>query len=64
MWTSVPKPSTLAWMNQNPSGKEQYDQSDIFYDDANTFYDGVNPAQWTDVAKPTTPVWTNVAKPT
>lgn len=44
-------------------GKEQYDQSNLTYDDANTFYDGVNPNQWTNITKPTTPMWTKIPKP-
>jgi hypothetical protein len=63
-WTNVPKPNAQSYTNLNPMGKEQYDQSDIIYDSTTTYYDGVNPSQWTDIAKPTTPTWTNVAKPT
>lgn len=52
-WTNVAKPSAQTWNRQNPSGKETYDQSNLTYDDSNVFYDGINPAMWTDVAKPT-----------
>lgn len=51
-WTPVAKPSSTNYTNVNPDGKTQYDQSDIAYDDSSIFYDGVNPAQWTDVTKP------------
>lgn len=62
-WTKVNKPNTQTYTNVNPQGKEQYDQSSIRYDDSSVFYDGVNIAQWSGVAKPTTPTWTNVPKP-
>ena len=62
-WTNINKPSAQTYTNVNPMGKEEYDQASITYDDANTFYDGINPNQWTDVLKPTTPTWTNIAKP-
>lgn len=52
-WTNVNKPTTPTWTYLNPQGREQYDESTIEYDDANVFYDGVNPNQWTDIAKPT-----------
>ena len=51
-WTSVAKPTTPTWTNDNSQGKEQYDQSDITYDQADIYYDGVNPNQWTEVSKP------------
>lgn len=63
-WQNIPKPSTQAYTNLNPMGKEQYDQADITYDSATTFYDGTNPNQWTDVAKPSTNAWISVNKPT
>lgn len=63
-WTKVSKPSAQTYTNSNPAGKEQYDQTSIAYDSTTTYYDGVNPNQWTGVAKPTTPSWTNVTKPT
>lgn len=63
-WTKVAKPSISNWSNQNPSGKEQYDQSSLTYDDVSTYYDGLNPNQWTGVAKPTNNNWVKVAKPT
>lgn len=50
-------------MNINPQGREQYDQSNIEYDSATTYYDGVNPNQWSEVAKPNTNNWQNIAKP-
>lgn len=64
MWTNVNKPTGTTYTNLNPQGKEQYDQADVTYDSATTFYDGVNPSQWTDIAKPVGPSWTKVAKPT
>lgn len=64
MWTNIPKPTTNNWISHNPTGKTQYDESDVEYDDASMFYDGINPAQWTDIAKPSTSNWTNVNKPT
>lgn len=63
MWTNVGKPSVRSYMNVNPVGKTQYDQSNITYDDANTFYDGGDPNSWTKVAKPISSMWTKVAKP-
>lgn len=51
-WTPVAKPTSRNYTNVNPAGKTQYDQSDITYDDPNMYYDGVNPSQWTEVAKP------------
>lgn len=63
-WTGVFKPSESTYINVNPQGKEQYDEANIQYDESTVFYDGLNPNQWTDVAKPVTPVWTDVAKPT
>lgn len=50
-WTNATKPTTSGWANTNPSGRTQYDQSDITYDDPNMFYDGVNPSQWTGIDK-------------
>lgn len=64
MWTPIPKPGAQTYTTVNPAGKEQYDQADIAYDSATTYYDGINPAQWTDVAKPTTNAWISVPKPT
>lgn len=52
-WTGVTKPTTSSWSNTNPSGRTQYDQSDITYDDANIFYDGIDPSMWNMVTKPT-----------
>ena len=52
-WTSVSKPGAQTYTTVNPQGKETYDQSSIEYDSADTYYDGINPSQWTDVAKPT-----------
>lgn len=51
-WTNIPKPTGSNWIDVNPQGKEQYDQSSIFYDDSSIFYDGVNQSAWTDVPKP------------
>ena len=63
-WTKISKPNRQTYTNVNTQGKEQYDQANLTYDDANTFYDGVNPSQWTDIAKPTTNTWTTITKPT
>ena len=49
----ISKPTTRSWANTNPSGRTQYDQSDITYDDANTFWDGIDPNFWNKVTKPT-----------
>lgn len=62
-WTNVAKPNSSNYMNINPQGREQYDQSNIEYDSATTYYDGVNPNQWSEVAKPNTNNWQNIAKP-
>lgn len=51
-WINIAKPTSSIWTSINPRGKETYDQSTISYDDADTYYDGVNPNQWTDIAKP------------
>ena len=63
-WTPISKPSLIAYINVNPGGKEQYDQASLTYDDVNTYYDGINPNQWTDIAKPSVLAWVAVAKPT
>lgn len=55
-WTLIAKPGAQNWTDEHPQGKEQYDESTIEYDSAGTFYDGINPMQWTDVAKPTSRV--------
>lgn len=64
VWTSVAAATSPTWMNENPQGKEQYDQSNITYDSAATFYDGTNPNQWSNASAPTTPSWVSIAKPT
>ena len=64
VWTKVSKPGAQAYTNENPQGREQYDQFNVFYDDPNVFYDGVNPGQWTDISKPGAQSWTKVTKPT
>ena len=51
-WTSISKPGAQTYTTVNPMGKETYDQTSLTYDSADTYYDGVNPLQWTDVAKP------------
>lgn len=51
-WTNVAKPGAQNWIDSHPQGKEQYDESTVTYDSTDTFYDGVNPGQWTNVAKP------------
>lgn len=51
-WTNINKPSASTWTDSHPQGKQQYDESTITYDDASVYYDGLNPLQWTDVAKP------------
>lgn len=63
-WTNIPKPTTQTYTTVNPMGKEQYDQASLTYDDSGTYYDGVNPSQWTTVAKPVVSSWILVAKPT
>jgi hypothetical protein len=63
-WTPIAKPGAQTYTNVNPMGKEQYDQADVMYDDPNVFYDGINPNQWTEINKPSTPTWSNVPKPT
>lgn len=63
-WTPVTKPNSSDWQTSNPSGRTQYDQSDVFYDDPNVFYDGVNYNQWSDVTKPLSSDWTKVSKAT
>jgi len=62
-YTNISKPSGTSYISQNPTGKEQYDQSDIEYDDADIFYDGVNESLYTNIAKPSATTYTNVAKP-
>ncbi len=52
-WNNVSKPIVSSWMNENPTGRTQYDQSNILYDDPSIFYDGVDPLMWTPVPKPT-----------
>lgn len=64
MWTNIAKPGAQTYTTVNPMGKETYNQASLTYDDAQTYYDGVNPNQWTDVAKPAVSAWTDVAKPT
>lgn len=51
-WTSISKPVGTSYTNLNADGKTQYDQSSVTYDDPTMFYDGINPGQWTDIAKP------------
>lgn len=51
-FTKVPKPVSTSYTNTNVMGKQQYDDALITYDDPTVYYDGVNPFQWTDVAKP------------
>lgn len=64
MWNKVSKPGVQTYTNVNADGKQQYDDTNVLYDDPNVFYDGVNPAQWNEVPKPTTPTWSKVSKPT
>ena len=52
-WTPIAKPGAQTYTNINPQGKEQYDQVSLAYDDASTYYDGINPSQWSNIAKPT-----------
>lgn len=63
-YTKIPKATAQGYMNINPQGKEQYDQSSLTYDDASTYYDGVNMNQYTKIAKATAQGYTNIAKPT
>lgn len=51
-WTPIAKPTSTPWTSINTQGKEQYDEASLTYDDATTYYDGVNPTQWTSIAKP------------
>ena len=62
-WINVPKPTGPVWTGHNPQGKEQYDESDIFYDDITIFYDSIDMNQWNSVSKPTTNVWNKIIKP-
>lgn len=62
-YTYIAKPPVRPYTNLNPQGKEQYDQASIAYDDVNTFYDGVNPTQYTKIAKATAQAYTYVPKP-
>lgn len=62
-YTNITKPFGTGYINENPVGKIQYDQTDIFYDDASTFYDGTNQNLYTTVAKPSGTVYTNIVKP-
>lgn len=65
VWTNVSKPGVQSWISVSFAGKVFYDDTTVTYDSATTFYDGFNPAQWTDIAKPTTPAsWVSIAKPT
>ena len=62
-YTNIAKPSSTAYTNVNPSGKTQYDQSDILYDDPLMFYDGVDEGAYTNISKPATTTYTNISKP-
>jgi len=63
-WNNVTKPSTLSWTPVNTPGKQSYDEATVMYDDPNTYYDSVNPAMYTNIAKPTTPSsWVSIPKP-
>lgn len=50
-YTNVPKPTGATYSIVTPSGKNQYDQSDIEYDDADVFYDGVDENAYTSIPK-------------
>lgn len=63
-YTKIPKPTAGNYMNVNPVGKEQYDQSSITYDSANTFYDGINMTQYTKIPKASVQGYTYILKPT
>lgn len=63
-WNNVNKPTGNNYSYVNPMGKESYDQADIEYDSATTYYDGINPNQYTNIAKPTTNNWQDINKPT
>lgn len=52
-WTSVNKPSTLAWTQLNTPGRQTYDDISVSYDDSGVYYDSVNNSMWTGIAKPT-----------
>lgn len=49
-YTNVLKPSGTTYTNDNPVGKEQYDQASVSYDSSLVFYDGVNQSQYTNVS--------------
>lgn len=55
-YTKVNKPTGTTYTNVNAVGKQQYDQSDVYYDDTTTFYDGINYSAYTSVSKPTTSI--------
>lgn len=57
-YTYIAKPAAGNYTNINTAGKQQYDQSDIFYDDPNVFYDGVDVSAYTNVAKPSSTQFT------
>lgn len=63
VYTNITKPSGTSYTNQNPIGKEQYDDPSLMYDDTSAFYDGINPSQYTSVTKPSGTVYTNLTKP-
>lgn len=63
-YTYISKPVGTTYTNINPGGKTQYDQSDVTYDQATMYYDGVNPSEYTNIAKPTSTSYTNIPKPT
>ena len=52
-YTNVPKPTGANYTNQNPVGKEQFDDKSVSYDSL-TFYDGVNQGAYTNISKPNT----------
>lgn len=51
-YTNVAKPTSSVYSNQNPVGKEQFDDSNITYDSSTVFYDGVNQTAFSSLAKP------------
>ena len=63
-YTNILKPSGTSYTPQTFGGKYMWDDPNVYWDDPNVFWDGVNIAQYTKIAKPSSTSYTNVAKPT